>query len=115
MKCCPILCFAIALMPNVAATLAATTIVVDKAKQLDAGLALAAGDLKKVLGAEVAYLGSDEKLPRGDLVVVGRRAEIPGEAFVPPKAEAYRIQPFEHAGGRGIVVEGDDRGLMYGT
>ena len=115
MKCCPILCFAIALMPNIAATLAATTVAIDKAKQNDAGLALAAGDLEKALGAEVAYLGSDDKLPQGNIVVIGRREEIPGEAFTPPKPEAYRIRPFEHASGRGIVVEGDDRGLMYGT
>jgi len=109
------LCFAFALTLDTAAILAATTIVVDNAKQNDAGLSLAIGDLEHALKAEVVYLDPGAKLPPGNIVVVGRRAAVPGESFTPPVPEAYRIKPFEYSGGRGIVVEGDERGLMYGT
>jgi len=115
MKCLAI-CYAllVMLLAPVSAE-GAGTIVVDQANREDAGLALAVDDVQKALGAEVAYLNLDEELPVGDVVVIGRRAGLPGEAFKPPKPEAYRIEPLERVGSRGVIVEGDQRGLMYGT
>jgi len=115
MSRCTICCAPLALLVAAVSTCAAGTIVVDRAKRQDAGLALAVGDLRKALGAETVYLGPGGTLPTGDIVVIGRREGLPGEAFTPPGPEAYRIQPFELAGGRGVVIEGDERGLMYGT
>ncbi len=105
----------LAMLLAAVSTCAAGTIVVDRAKQEDAGLALAVGDLRKSLNAKVAYLNSGENLPTGDIVVIGRREGLPGEGFTPSRPEAYRIRPFDRVGARGLVIEGDERGLMYGT
>jgi alpha-glucuronidase len=103
---------------------AAVSVVVANAKQHDAGVALAIGDLTAALKAAspevsvayvVVYRKPDAPLPEGDVILVGSAYQPSGKRWKPDRPEGFRIQPLELSGRRALTVEGDQRGLMYGV
>ncbi len=101
-------------------TEAAVRIVVPKAKQNDAALALAMKDLTDALEmtsgqVSVVYREPDRELPVGDLIFVGDAKEVSAKPWKPAKAEGYRIRPMTLSGHKAVAVEGDDAGLVYGV
>jgi alpha-glucuronidase len=99
----------------------AVSIVVAKAKQNDAGVALAVEDLTAALEAgsykvSVVYRGPDAPLPpESDMILVGTAPDVSAESWKPDKPEGFRIRPLELSGRRVLAVEGDERGLIYGV
>jgi len=94
-------------------------IVAPQARQHDAGYVLACealGDALRFRGgkASVVWRGRDASLRPGDVIVVGRPKEASEPAWLPSKPEGYRIAPVQLAGRRALIVEGDERGTMYG-
>ena len=95
------------------------TIVLPDSRKQDAGYSLATERLSEALQstgrkAEVRFLTPDSPLPAGDLIVVGRMSNLPGEAFKPAKTDGFKISSISMPGRRLILIEGDERGLMYG-
>jgi alpha-glucuronidase len=89
------------------------------AEKNDAGIALAVDELSAALTANsqkpvVAFLDPAAALPAGNLIVMGRPAQLAGQVWQPAKADGFRIQPLELPRRRAITVEGDQRGKMYG-
>lgn len=94
---------------------AAVSIVADQARRNDAGLYAAIRELSAAAGASVAYRQTGAALPENDVILVGRPPDVPGVPLHLDKAEAFRIQQVRFPGRRAVVIEGDERGLMYGV
>lgn len=95
---------------------AAISIVAPQDKGNDAGLMLALKDIKHAVpGIVILPQASSAALPAGDLILVGRPGEVTPLPGPPLKPEAFRIRAVGLAGHKAVVIEGDERGLMYGA
>jgi len=97
----------------------AVTIVVPKAQKNDAGYTLACEHMVSTLESKqydvlVTWCLPKAPLPSGDVILVGHLQQIPGAAWLPAKPEGFRIMPVSLPGRRALLVEGDERGTMYG-
>lgn len=95
------------------------TIVAPKAREHDAGYVLACEHVGRAIRSKghnvsVVWLTPSAKLPAGNVILVGRRKEVSGTAWRPDKPEGYRIRPISLSGRKSLLVEGDERGTMYG-
>ena len=95
------------------------TIVVSETKKADEGCKLACEYVthalqSKDMNVSLVWLAPDNPLPQGDLILVGRRKEISDEPWQGEKPEEYRIVPVSFRGRKVLMIEGDERGTMYG-
>ena len=91
---------------------AAVKVIVPQEKKQDAGLMLAVSDLCLVVeDSTIVYHSPSAKLPDGDLIFISR--QLP--ANEPFDKDAFRIRPADLKDRKSVVIEGDKRGLMYGT
>lgn len=95
---------------------AAISIVVPPDKKDDAGLMLAAADIQHVIAdSTIVHHAPPAKLPTGDLILMGRPTEVTPLPGPPLKPEAFRIRQVAISDRRATLIEGDERGLMYGA
>ena len=95
---------------------AAVSIVIPQEKRNDAGLMLALKDIQRAVpGSAIRPHASSATLPAGDLILIGRPGEVTPLPGPPLKPEAFRIRAAGLAGRKAVVIEGDERGLMYGA
>ncbi len=94
-------------------------IVVPEANKFDEGCNLACEYLTKAfksknINTSIVWIEPETKLPEGDLILVGSREEVAEKPWQASKPEEYRITPISLAGRRMLMIEGDERGIMYG-
>jgi len=95
---------------------AAVSIVVPQDKKDDAGLMLAAADIQHATAdSTIVYYAPPAKLPTGDLILIGRPTAVTPVPGPPLKPEGFRIRAAGLAGRKSVVIEGDQRGTMYGA
>ena len=95
---------------------AAVSVVVPQDNNNDAGLMLAAADVQRAIaGSAIVHHAPPAKLPAGDLILFGRPTDVAPLPGPPLKPEAFRIRDAGLAGRKATVIEGDERGLMYGA
>ncbi len=95
---------------------AAISLVVPQEKRNDAGLILAVEDVQHALSdSGIVYHRLQATLPAGDLILLGRPLEMTPLSDPPLQPEAFRIRAAGLAGRKAVVIEGDERGLMYGA
>jgi len=95
---------------------AAVSIVVPQDKKDDAGLMLAAADIQRATAdSTIVYYAPPAKLPTGDLILIGRPTAVTPVPGPPLKPEGFRIRAAGLAGRKSVVIEGDQRGTMYGA
>ena len=95
------------------------TIVVPDSRKADEGYKLACEYITHALQSKDIYtslvwLAPEVLLPEGNLILVGSRKEVSDETWQGTKPEEYRITPVSLNGRKGLMVEGDERGTMYG-
>ena len=95
------------------------TIVAPEARKTDEGYKLACEYVthalqSKDISASLVWLTPDLPLPEGNLILMGNRKDVHDERWQPEKPEEYRIAPVNLSGHKGLLVEGDERGTMYG-
>jgi len=95
---------------------ATISIVVPQDKANDAGLILAVKDVQRAVpGSAFMPHGSSAALPAGDLILIGRPLEVTQLSAPPLQPEAFRIRRAGLTARKAVVIEGDERGLMYGA
>lgn len=91
-------------------------IVIPSEKRGQAGLALAADDLREALGqAAIVYADPSQDLPRAPTIFLGRCRQAEASPGPPLKPEGFRIRDAGLQERKAVVIEGDERGVMYGT
>ena len=95
------------------------TIVAPGIKKSDAGYNLACEYLIKALQSKnistsIVWIEQEAVLPEGDLILIGNHKEVAEKPWQTSKPEEYRITPVSLTGRKVLMVEGDERGTMYG-
>ncbi|MBE9509985.1 MAG: hypothetical protein IMY71_03835 [Bacteroidetes bacterium] len=95
------------------------TIIAPETKKSDAGYKLACEYVIKALysrdvRASVIWIEQNAPLPDGDLILVGSYKEVNEKPWQASKPEEYCITPVSLTGRRTMMIEGDERGMMYG-
>ncbi|MBE9510825.1 MAG: hypothetical protein IMY71_08105 [Bacteroidetes bacterium] len=95
------------------------TIVAPEARKADEGYKLACEYVthslqSKDISVSLVWLAPDLTLPEGNLILMGSREDLSDESWQPEKPEEYRISPVNLNGRKGLMVEGDERGTMFG-
>jgi len=95
---------------------AAVKVVVPQEVRQDAGSMLAVSDLCRVIkDSTIVYHSPSAKLPDEDLIFISRPRQVKPLGLGPLKRDAFRIRTAGLTGRKALVIEGDERGLMYGA